>query len=181
MVPIPQTLSIKGRNCVRGIKTVKCATHPLCLIPTESTRSRCSLETQPGRLFFRKKKEAEIPFPSRHTLPLPLTLAGHRHDISSQYRVSSLPNPCASVTETVSAISYQRRRKLATFPRLHNEKQGDVQDRHRVPGSDALRSSGSDDMQPTGRDRPCARFSKYLLILRSVFLKYTKTHCPTTR
>lgn len=71
-----------------------------------------------------------------------------------------LLNPCASVTEAVSAISYQRRRRLATFPRLHNEEQWDVQDRQRAPGSDAFRQTGSGYLQPTGRYRPCVRFSK---------------------
>lgn len=47
---------------------------------------------------------------------------------------STEPNVCASVTQAVSAISYQRRRNLAMFPWLHNEDRGDVQDRLRVPG-----------------------------------------------
>lgn len=174
LVPVPQTLSIKHRNCVGGIKTAICGTHPLRLIPTESTRSRCSLpigDTTRSFVFW-GKKEVLIPFPSRHS---PASAHASRSQTWwSKYRVPMLLNPCASVTEAVSAISYQRRRKLATFPRLHNEEQGDVQDRQRVPGSDAFRQSGSDGSQPTGRDKPCVRSSD-VYISQSI-LKNTETH-----
>lgn len=84
------------------------------------------------------------------------------------------------MTEAVSAISFQRRRKLATLPRLHNEEQGDVQDRQRVPGTDAFGESGSDDVQKN-QEETNRRFSIYLLIFLPGFLKYIKIHSPPSR